>query len=188
MKKYILLLLTLSMLILTGCKETQKTSTPDTSDDTEVTASSNESEKETEKIRHEISDSIDTDGYILIDEISYDFDSDGEDDLLELFSTVAYKDDEKFHHDDGASWLITVTTQEGVFKLFDQYIQLGYPQIDVGEFYNDDVTKVIILTQTTGAGKSISHYAYEDDGFSEELIYSTDNFTESGASIVETIY
>ncbi len=175
MKRYILILAGVLILSLCGCNNIEQKEPQ------------NPEVIETNKIKHEPQAAVDTDGYKKTDEYSYDFDSDGEDDLLEVFSTVFYDDDEP-HYDDGASWIITVTTASGVYKLYDGYIQLGRVELNVGEFYNEVPEKFIILTQTTGAGKSITHYTFDDGVFYEELVYTTDNYSEGGVNIIETIH
>lgn len=188
MKKYIFILLTVSLISLSACSQnTEKEITsPEQNNTSEENTENNQEPPKAEKIKHDISDEVNTDSYNKVSEYLYDFDSDGTDDLLEFFTTADIEDG-KIHKDDGQNWLLTVTTENGVYKLYDEYIQLGSAQIDVGEFYNKEPEKVIILTQTSGAGKSVTHYIFADGVFYEELAYSTDNFTEGGTNIVKTI-
>lgn len=189
MKKYILTVLALSTLLLSGCSNKTQ-GVPEQPSQVQQEVQKPEQPEEvstTEKIKHEPSDEVDTQGWNGVGGTDYDFDSDGEDDKLQLFSSTFYKPDEEPLLDDGANWMITVTTKDGTYKLFEGYIQLGKPEIDVGELYNEETEKVIILTQTTSAGKSITHYTFKDGAFYEELVYSTDSFTEGGANIVESI-
>ncbi len=174
MKKYILLLTALSLLTLGGCKPRENTPPAPPVDDAP------------KPILHHPGDRANTDGYNKVDEYSFDFNSDGEPDTLELL-TSAHIEDGEIHHDDGQNWMVTVTTNDGVYTLFNSYIQLGNLELNIGEFYNETTQPVVILTQTTGAGKTITHYTYKDNAFAEELVYSTDTFTQGGANIVGTI-
>ena len=176
MKKYILILIGIFILSLCGCN---KPETPPQKQEVNT-------QEESKKTKHEPEAEVDTEGYKKVNEYSYDFDSDGEDDLLEVFSTEFYEDDE-LHFDDGANWIITVTTASGVYKLYDGYIQLGKAELDIGELYNETPEKIIILTQTTGAGKSVTHYTFSQGAFYEETVYATDNYSKGGANIIETI-
>lgn len=181
MKKYIITLLTFSLLLLTGCNnKTPKTEEPVTPPQEVIT--------EPEKIKHEAVEEIDSEGWNSLGGVTYDFDSDGKDDKLQVYSTAWFKPGESHLHNDGANWMITVTTAKGVYKLFEGYLNSGgLPEIDVGELYNEEPEKVIILTQTTTAGKSVTHYTFSDGAFFEELVYSTDSFTQNGANIIESI-
>lgn len=138
-------------------------------------------------VRHEISDSVATDGYNALSECEFDFDGDGEDDTLTLYTTAEVENGEILY-DDGQHWMLVCETAEGAFNLYDEYIQLGAAEIDVGEIYNDDPEKLIILTLTTGAGKTIIHYTFRDGGFSEEQVYSTDDYSKGGANIIKSLY
>lgn len=175
------------MLSLYGCSgktsdtEQEKTLPQKTENKSEKTNT-----EEPEKIKHEITEATDASGMTLFCETEFDFDSDGEDDKLRLFCSAEDGEDEDLL-DDGASWLLTVTTNEGTYELFNGYIQLGKPEIEIGEFYNEEPEKAIILTQNTTAGKSITHYVFSNGAFYEELAYATDNFTTGGASIIESI-
>ena len=189
MKKYIITLLTLSMLVLTGCNsKPQQSEEPVTELQTEVQETEiQEESSEPEKIKYELLPTVDTTGYGVVDEFDYDFDSDGTDDKLQLWAVSFEKVDGQLLLDDGTKWMVTVTTANGTFKIFEQFIQLGIPQIDIANFYNDNIEKAIILTLNTRTGKSISHYTFSDNAFYEELVYSTDNFTQNGADIVGRI-
>ena len=185
MKKYIITLLTLSMFLLTGCNNKPQTEEPVTSPLNDITESTEEAKPE--KIKHEPVKDFSFEGWNGVGGLTYDFDSDGEDDELQIYSSAWFTPDEEPQLDDGANWMITVTTKNGVYKLFEDYIQSGLPQIDVGELYNKEPQKVIIFTQNSSAGKSITHYTFSDGAFYEELVYRTDDFTENGANIVESI-
>jgi len=188
MKKCIIILLTFSVLLLSGCNKAQKTETsagnpqqePNNQIQTEIT-------KPEEKIKHEITEDWSSEGWSALKEISYDFDSDGEDDKLQVFSSKFINPGDEQLHTDGANWLITVTTAKGVYKLYEGYLHTGFPEINVGELYNEQPEKIVIFTHTSGTGKSVTHYTFSDGVFYEELVYRTDDFTLNGANIVESI-
>lgn len=183
MKKYILISALLAMFAVSGCAK-MPAEPPQTPPDAENTQSN--TKKEPEKIKHEPESSADTAGYNKVSEYAYDFDSDGEDDTVELLTTAQVENGE-VHSDDGQNWLVTVSTADGVFTLCKEYIQLGAAELDIGEFYNEEPQKVIILTTTTGAGKSIRHFTFSDGAFYEQLVYTTDDFADGGANIVGSI-
>ena len=178
MKKILAIFMSILVLGLSGCgKTTEPANNPQP-----TPAESGEKEV----IKHKIGDHVDTEGCSEVGEFSYDFDGDGEEDLLKLFTTAKIIDGE-FHGDDRNRWVVTVETIEGTYKLYDDYIQLGDVQVEVGEFYNEDTDRAVIMTITSNAGKSITHFIYRDDVFIEEAVYSTDYYSQNGVSIFETI-
>lgn len=177
MKKHIMILAAASLIALSGCAE-KPADTP-----AEPTVPEDEALK---SICHTPGEAPDAAGFRVTGEYMYDFDSDGEEDTLELWTAATASDGEE-HEDDGERQRVTVTTAEGVFVLFDEYVQLGDISLDVGELYNDEAEKIVILTMTTGAGKSIRHYTFSDGAFYEELVYSTDSFAEGGANLIASI-
>lgn len=214
MKKYILILAAVSMLSLYGCTggentapetdtktDSQSTSDQsaentdssdaaandkkDTSADT-AQASDTDDNKSNKKVKKNILTSIDTNGYNLVSQYEYDFDSDGKIDTLSILTTAQVVDGQVIA-DDGQNWMVTVNTQNGVYMLYDQYLQIGSIQLDIGELYDKETTNVIILTQTSGAGKSIIQYTYESGTFNEELVYSLSDYAAEGSNIVKTI-
>lgn len=177
MKKHILIFTALLLIALPGCaKEPEK----EPADDTE------QMQTKSERVRHDLKKAEDNSGYNKVSDYLYDIDSDGEEDLIELLTT-AHVENGEVHEDDGQSWRVSVTTSDGVYTLCDEYIQLGSAEVDIGEFYNDEPEKVLILTVTTGAGKSIRHYTYSDGAFYEELVYTTASFAADGANLTASI-
>lgn len=140
-------------------------------------------------IRHKIGETSDTynSQSNIYAESTFDFDSDFNEDTIKLVTSAEAENGELLN-DDGHHWKLIVETAEGTYLLYDEYIQLGEAEIDIGELYNEETEKLIILTLTTGAGKSIIHYTYRDGAFYEELVYSTDNYSEGGANIIKSLY
>ncbi len=178
MKKIFVLLMSLCLLGVTGCqKPTQTANNPQP----------NPPESgEKEVIKHEIVDEVDTEGCNEVRDFLYDFDGDGEEDLLKLFTSAEIVDGELWV-DDRNRWVVTVETLAGTYKLYDDYIQLGDVEVEVGEFYNEDTDRAVIMTITSNAGKSITHFMYHDDVFIEETVYSTDYYSQNGVSIFKII-
>lgn len=178
MKRILVLLMSLCLLGATGCgKTTEPANNPQP----------NPPESgEMEVIKHKIGAEVDTEGCNEVRDLLYDFDSDGEEDLLKLFTSAEIVDG-KLHGDDRNRWVLTVETLAGTYKLYDNYIQLGSVEVEVGEFYNEDTDRAVIMTITSNAGKSITHFIYHDDVFIEETVYSTDDFSQNGVSLFKTI-
>lgn len=178
MKKNLAILMSILILGLSGCgKSIEPANNPQP-----TPAESGEKEV----IKHEIGVEVDTEGCNEVGEFSYDFDGDGEDDSLKLFTSAEFVDGE-LHGDDRNRWVVAVETMEGTYKLYDNYIQLGNVEVEVGEFYNEDTDRAVIMTITSNAGKSITHFVYRDDVFIEESVYSTDYYSQNGVSIFKTI-
>lgn len=208
MKKYILILAAVSMLSLYGCtgeesvtpnqdtdssakteqsSENKDTTAQDTAENADSSQPSDAApKKKNEKIKKNILTSVDTTGYNLASQYEYDFDSDGELDTLSVLTTAQVADGQIIA-DDGQNWMVTVTTKNGTYMLYNQYLQIGSIQLDIGELYDKETTNVIILTQTSGAGKSIIQYTYESGTFNEELVYSLNDYAAEGSNIVKTI-
>ncbi len=177
MKNILAIFMSILVLALSGCGKTTEPANNPQSAPTES--------GEKEAIKHKIGDDVDTEGCSEVGKFSYDFDGDGEEDLLKLFTSAEIVDGELWV-DDRNRWIVTVETIEGTYKLYDSYIQLGDVEVEVGEFYNEDIDRAVIMTITSNAGKSITHFIYHDDVFVEETVYSTDYYSQNGVSIFKT--
>lgn len=172
MKKKLAVLVTLAC-IIGGCAPRENPEPPKTDIPEDV-------------ICHDISETFDDNNSKVFAESTFDFDNDDKEDTIKLITSATMEDGE-FLNDDGHHWKMTVETAEGTYLLYDEYIQLGDAEIDLGEIYNEEPEKLIILTLTTGAGKSIIHYTFRDGAFYEELVYTTDSYSKSGVSIIKSL-
>ncbi len=184
MKKKLALLAVMAC-ILTACTPADIPEAPPAENPPPVEAPA----PEKKLIRHDIgkaSDTYNLDFYVY-SKAEFDFDRDGIDDTVRLLTSATVENGELLG-DDGNEWQLVVETENGAFLLYDSYIQLGSAEIDIGEIYFENPEGLIILTLTTGASKSITHYTFRDGAFYEELVYTTDGLSEYGINLITNIH
>lgn len=111
----------------------------------------------------------------------YDFDADGNTDVVSLYANVEKDEEGKYIWDDFHQWLLEVEMGNGDFyKLFENPISLGQLYFDVSEIYNDEVMPVVTIFMTSGSGLEIYQASFEGRNFIERKIYSTEDISTGG--------
>ncbi len=111
----------------------------------------------------------------------YDFDADGNADMVSLYANVEKDEEGKYIWDDFHRWLLEVEMGNGEFyKLFDNQISLGQLYFDVSEVYNDEVMPVVTIFMTSGSGLEIYQVSFEGQDFIERKIYSSEDISTGG--------
>ena len=129
-------------------------------------------------------ESAKTDILNVLKSCEYDIDKDGEDDTLTLY--VDAKEDERgtLMSDDGHEWLLEAALSSGdYYTLYSGRIQHGSLYFELSEFYQEEPVPTVITYLTSGAGFEINKFAF-DNGFTKEIVYSSDNVTDSGINMI----
>ena len=193
MKKGILLVLTLSMLLLTGCEQVSNLIKPKDPED-EITANvSNTPEKdknsdlEEPKTKIVLSKILNmTNDWTIMGDYSISLTKSGKKDRF-LLATSARAVNGEMQWDDSQYWTLAVLTDNGAYNLFYQRIQ-GVVYAEVNEAYIHGIaTPVVTVYAFSGTDRDIRNYtySYDEDAFIEDQVFTTKEFSTGG---INTIY
>ncbi|MBR4723674.1 MAG: hypothetical protein IK072_02950 [Clostridia bacterium] len=193
MKKGILLVLTLSMLLLTGCEQVSNLIKPKDPED-EITANvSNTPEKdknsdlEEPKTKIVLSKILNmTNDWTIMGDYSISLTKSGKKDRV-LLATSARAVNGEMQWDDSQYWTLAVLTDNGAYNLFYQRIQ-GVVYAEVNEAYIHGIaTPVVTVYAFSGTDRDIRNYtySYDEDAFIEDQVFTTKEFSTGG---INTIY
>ena len=194
MKKGIVLILTLCMLLLTGCEQVSDLIKPE-EEDTVVNINPGDikKEEETEEEKKEpktkivLSKTLNmTNEWTIMGDYSLSITKSGKKDRV-ILSTSARSVNGEMQWDDSQYWTLAVITDDGAYNLFYQRFQ-GVVYAEVNEAYVHGIaTPVIIAYVFSGADRDIRIYTYDydEDAFIEEQIFTTKAFSTGG---VNTLY
>ncbi len=91
-------------------------------------------------------------------EFSFDFDRDGDDEKIELYTQAERAEDGKIIWDDGQDWLLVVIDGDDYYPLFDSRIQLGSLYFGVWQENNAPVISSAVITS---AGAALKNFIYD---------------------------
>lgn len=105
-------------------------------------------------------DKVNVDNLTLLDESIFDFDKDGQEDKISMYTAAERDETGEIAWDDGQKWMIVAHSFEKDYILFDDYVQLG--SIDFFVYTIDD--NFYIDTMQVGTA-SLTHktYAYDKE-------------------------
>ncbi len=132
-------------------------------------------EKEEEKEKHiaifSSTDKISTEGLTLLDNTEADLNGNGNEEIIELYTTAERDSSGEVLWDDGQKWFLIVKDEDREYVLFDEYVQLGV--LDYWIFSSKDECHIVTL-QTGSAVFKLSEYSYVDDkdAFMKKEIYN----------------
>lgn len=122
-----------------------------------------------------------TDDFSEIRSSEYDFDADGEKDIITLYSNAEADYSGKIMWDDFHQWLLEVELSSGgFFTLFDNPISTGQLYFEVSEIYNDEVIPSVVTFLTTGSSLDIERFVFDGKDFIKTNIYSTEDISTGG--------
>lgn len=193
MKKGILLVLTLSMLLLTGCEQVSDLIKPKDPED-EISANvSNTPEKdknsdlEEPKTKIVLSKILNmTNDWTIMGDYSISLTKSGKKDRV-LLATSARAVNGEMQWDDSQYWTLAVLTDNGAYNLFYQRLQ-GVVYAEVNEAYIHGIaTPVVTVYAFSGTDRDIRNYtySYDEDAFIEDQVFTTKEFSTGG---INTIY
>lgn len=110
----------------------------------------------------------------MLREFSFDFDSDKEDEKIELYTAAGRDEKGQMMWDDGQNWLLVVADKDKYYTLFSEYVQLGQIHFSVSYVGEDRIPHISILRET-GSSTQMFDYAYniEKDEFIGGIVYSS---------------
>ena len=122
-------------------------------------------------------------GYEEVTSYVGDVDADGTDERTVISTSAERTKNGEFLWNDGQDWAVFVEDTNGIYMLFDKFVQAGSVYFDVSDYYmKDGAQPKILVTETTGAGMVLKTYTYSktESGYIEEIIYDTSAVTEAG--------
>lgn len=129
-------------------------------------------EGETSEIRSQ--DKVDISNLTLLDQYIYDFNLDGFDEKISMY-TAAQKDEKgNIMWDDGQRWLFIVEGKDEDYVLFDDYVQIGTINYHV---YTEDDEFNIVTSHVGTANLTLSSYKYNNN---EQKFMKSTSFDTSG--------
>ena len=106
------------------------------------------------------SDSLDISFLTLLDSASLDFNEDGKDEIISMYTTAPKDENGKMVWDDGQKWFLIVNNEDTEYVLFDDYVQLG--TLNFWLFSSKDKHHIMTL-QTGSAVLKLSDYMYDNE-------------------------
>ncbi|MFA5576247.1 MAG: hypothetical protein WCZ27_03345 [Tissierellaceae bacterium] len=115
------------------------------------------------------SEKMDLTHYILLDSTVLDFNGDGYEETIGLYTMAGRLPNGEIAWDDGQNWALIVHRKDEDFILFDQYVQLG----GLGFFAYFQEGDFVISTILSGtANLTLVEYGYEDNSFVERVQFA----------------
>lgn len=103
---------------------------------------------------------VDVSNLTLLDEYYFDFDNDGEEERIAMYTAAGRAEDGEIAWDDGQNWLFIVQDTDKDYVLFDDYVQLG--SIDFYVYTIEDDFYIDTL-QVGTANLTLKSYHYNRD-------------------------
>lgn len=171
MKKFTLLFLVMSLLVVSfGCNKVEEQPK-----DPVVETPVEEPKEPTDAPEVVIKpvDKVDVENLTVLDEYSFDFDNDGEEETIAMY-TVAQRDSKgEIIWDDGQNWLFVVHDTDKDYVLIDEYVQLG--SIDFNIFIIEEEFYIAAYSaRTASLSLKLFQYDSENDTFKLTVPYNTD--------------
>lgn len=107
----------------------------------------------------EASDKVDYNDLTLLDSMKIDFDKDGIEEAIELY-TAAERYNGEIAWDDGQNWMLVVKDTDKDFVLFDDFVQLGGISFYA---YFEDEDFVVTKIQSGTASLTLTEYRFDKD-------------------------
>lgn len=160
-----------ALTLLAGCSSSK------TPENTATPVSSANVSDEYKKI--EKTDNISCDGMNKYMDCYYDFDGDGNDEAVTLYTSAEQNENGDFLWDDSQSWTLCVEGEDGGYVLSETHTH-GKQELFASEKYEEDrsVTPAIRLIISTSSEFTIKEYAYSDGAFTEKTVYSAGDVNE----------
>ena len=175
MKKFLIIILMLSM-ALAGCKKAEEETVEPPKD--EIAEETEERVREKTKIA--LSTKLEmSSNWTILDEYSAQItrhSSEDAEDRIMLATSASVDEDGEVCWDDSDEWALAVVTEDGAYNLFLERVQLGDVFFEVSTAYVKGAPKEIITVYVFAeAGNKIYNYTYDEDEdvFIEEEVFST---------------
>ena len=117
-------------------------------------------------------DKINVDNLSLLDEYLFDFDKDGVEEKIGMYTKAEKGPDGEIYWDDGQNWLFVVQDSDKDYILVDEYVQLG--KIDFNIYtIEDDFYITTYSARTASLTLNLYHYDSETDSFIMTVPFNT---------------
>lgn len=128
--------------------------------------------EETDGIIIEATDKVDVTGLSLLDSYIIDFDNNGTDETISLYTAAEKDSNGEIMWDDGQKWKLLVEGTDTDYVLFDDYVQLGSIKFYV---YTSDDDFYITTIQTSTASLNLTEYSFnkESNSFISNVKFET---------------
>jgi hypothetical protein len=182
MKKLILYTLITSLLIISiGCtKDQDPIEEPKPIDQPMQNGKDND---QIEEVEITSSDKVDTENLTLLDEYYFDFDKDGNQERIAMYTDAGRGPDGEIAWDDGQNWIFIVHDTDKDYVLLDDYVQLG--NIDFFIYTVDDDFHIATVDGRT-ASLTLTVYRYDLDR--ESFIKRIPYEVSGNVNLIKTSY
>lgn len=106
----------------------------------------------------EATDKVDYSDLTLLDSMKIDFDKDGNEEAIELYTVAGRGPDGEIAWDDGQNWILVVKDNDKDFVLFEDYVQLGGISFYA---YFEDEDFVVTKIQSGTANLTLTEYSFD---------------------------
>lgn len=115
-------------------------------------------------------DSIPMDGLTLLDEYNIDFNDDGYEEIIAMYTAAGRDSSGEIMWDDGQRWVLLVHGDDKDYVLYDDYVQLGSIEFSV---FTEDGDFYITTTSRRTANFTVTQYIYKvtSDSFIQTIPY-----------------
>ena len=187
MKKIILILVTISTVLLSGCQKVSSLlsePTPSPSVSTPVITYEPVATPEPEEVKTMIPISRIlkmTNDWTILGDYDIRITRKNEKDRVVLGTSAKTKNGEVMW-DDNQYWTLAVLNSDGAYNLFSQQMS-GQVYAEVSEAYINGLSTPIITAYIfSGTDREIRNYIFKGDSFEENIVYSTKEFSTGGVN------
>lgn len=113
----------------------------------------------------------------LYKEMTLDIDSDGEEEIIELYVNAEKMENGQFAWDDGQNWLLVVKDDEKTYPLFDEYVQLGSIDFSTATF---DGKPGVVMFKREHADRAVQKFIFDknEEGYQKATFYKKENMED----------
>lgn len=128
------------------------------------------------------------DTYTVMQDFSTNFDADDNDERITLY-TSALRTAGEMGWDDGQRWLLTVQDEEGIYVLFDDYVQMEHLEVFVYSSIEDGLFRITVMKEGHSTLK-MTDYTYHSDKkvFVEEVLYDAGSIEQVRRRFEDVLY
>lgn len=125
----------------------------------------------------------DVTGWEPMGQYEFDFNGNGEDDVLTLYTSAQRDKKGDMMWDDSQWWVLElkVDNENGVRNLFDERVS-GSVYMNVSDFYDEDAQKVVTLFVSGNSSDEVREYRFDGEYYTETIAYTTNEAAAEGIS------
>ena len=143
----------------------------------------NNKDNEIEEVQIKPSDKVNVEDLTLLDEYNFDFDNDGNEEKISIYTAAQKDSNGVIAWDDGQKWLFAVHDTDKDYILLDEYVQLG--NIDFFVYTVDDDFHIATVDGRT-ASLTLRIYRYDSD--KDSFMMSTPYEVSGNVNLIKTSY